>query len=133
MGAGGWRDTGSCFGRRFSALRRMHQGQKKCSRELAERHSMKQSVVNRWPCMHIACMAMTLTIRNVPENVRDELASRAALAGQSLQEYVLAHIVELARKPSVDAWLHRVRARKVATGSRLPASSILEIRDEGRT
>ncbi|MCB9920210.1 MAG: hypothetical protein H6832_17545 [Planctomycetes bacterium] len=77
-------------------------------------------------------MATTLTIRNVPEQVRDELASRAALAGKSLQEYVLAFVIELARKPSVDAWMDRVRARKIATGSKLSAASILEHRDRER-
>ena len=82
--------------------------------------------------MQNASMATTLTIRNVPEDVRDELASRAALAGQSLQEYVLARVIELARKPSVTALMDRVRARKLATQSRLPAASILEHRDRAR-
>lgn len=93
---------------------------------------MNQEIAKYSPCMQNACMATTLTIRNVPEEVRDELAARAALAGQSLQEYVLARVVELARKPSLDAWMDRVRARKRATDSRLPARSILEQRDKDR-
>jgi len=44
-------------------------------------------------------MAISITIRDVPEETRDELASRAALTGRSLQEYLRAQLVELARKP----------------------------------
>ena len=74
----------------------------------------------------------SLTIRNVPDEVRDELASRAALAGQSLQEHVLAALVELTRRPSVRALMARVQARKLATGSRLPADRIIDLRDQDR-
>jgi len=77
-------------------------------------------------------MSTSITIRNVPEAVRDELASRAALAGRSLQEHLLAELTELASRPSVEALLRRVRARKKATASRLPADRILAHRDEER-
>jgi plasmid stability protein len=39
-------------------------------------------------------MATSITIRNVPEEVRDELASRAALAGRSLQEHLRSELIE---------------------------------------
>lgn len=77
-------------------------------------------------------MATSITVRNVPDDVRDELASRAAVAGRSLQEHLRAELIELARKPSVDALMARVRARKEATGSRLPAEKILAYRDRDR-
>ena len=77
-------------------------------------------------------MTTSITIRNVPDEVRDELASRAALAGRSLQEHLLAELVKLASKPSVDSLIRRVRARKAATGSVLSAERIISHRDADR-
>lgn len=77
-------------------------------------------------------MARNVTIRNVPDDVRDELASRAALAGRSLQEHLLAELIELARRPSAAAVIARIRARKKATGSKLPAKEILRLGDLDR-
>ena len=77
-------------------------------------------------------MAISITIRDVPEETRDELASRAALTGRSLQEYLRAQLVELARKPDADAWTARVRARKQASGSVLSADQIIGYRDVDR-
>ncbi len=77
-------------------------------------------------------MATAITIRNVPEDTRDELASRAALSGRSLQEYLRSQLIELARRPDPDVWLARVRERKQRTGSELSAVSILGHRDADR-
>jgi len=74
----------------------------------------------------------SITIRNVPDDVRDVLASRAARAGRSLQEHLRAELIELASKPTVDELVATVRARKQATGSRLSATRILAHRDEDR-
>ena len=81
--------------------------------------------------LHDACMP-SITVRDVPLEVRDELAARAARTGRSLQEHLLAELIELARKPTVDEVLARARARVEATGSRLPAARILELRDADR-
>ncbi|CAN5238064.1 hypothetical protein BH20ACT9_BH20ACT9_07470 [soil metagenome] len=77
-------------------------------------------------------MPRSITIRNVPDNVRDELATRAARAGRSLQEHLRAELTELARRPTVDEGLERVRARKATTGTRLGAGDILGHRDADR-
>jgi plasmid stability protein len=37
---------------------------------------------------HNAAMPTSVTIRNVPDETRNELAARAALTGRSLQEYL---------------------------------------------
>jgi plasmid stability protein len=78
-----------------------------------------------------ACMA-SITIRDVPDGVRDELAARAAQSGKSLQEYLRGQLIELARRPDAVAWVARVRARTAATGAHLMAERILEHRDAGR-
>jgi plasmid stability protein len=77
-------------------------------------------------------MATSITIRDVPDETRDELASRAPLTGRSLQEYLRAQLVELARKPDAEVWTARVRARKQASGSVLAADRILSYRDADR-
>ena len=38
--------------------------------------------------MQNACMPVSMTIRDIPDEVRDALAARASRAGQSLQEHV---------------------------------------------
>jgi plasmid stability protein len=77
-------------------------------------------------------MATSITIRDVPDETRDELASRAALSGRSLQEYLRSTLMELARRPEAETVVARIRARKSATGSALPADRILAYLDEGR-
>ena len=68
----------------------------------------------------------SITIRNVPDDARDELASRAAASGRSLQEYLRTELIALAARPSVEAWLASVRHRKQATATTLAAVDILD-------
>jgi plasmid stability protein len=77
-------------------------------------------------------MPIQITIRDVPEKVRDELASRAALQGKSMQEYLRAELERLAARPTVDAWLEQVRKRKRATLTRVATGQILKERDADR-
>ena len=73
-----------------------------------------------------------ITIRDVPEETRDELAARAALTGKSLQEYLRGHLVEFARRPDSAVVVARARERKRRTGTRLAAERILDHRDADR-
>lgn len=77
-------------------------------------------------------MSVQITIRGVPEEVRDQIASRAAARGQSMQEYLRGELVRLVAKPSVDEWLKDVRARKRAMNNRVTTESILRARDADR-
>jgi plasmid stability protein len=77
-------------------------------------------------------MGVQITIRDVPEDVRDELASRAARARKSMQEYLKGELERLAARPSVQSWLEQVRRRKDAAGRRIPAAKILKHRDADR-
>ena len=77
-------------------------------------------------------MAIQITIRDVPEKVRDELAARAALQGRSMQEYLRTELERLAARPSVDAWLEQVRKRKRAAQTRVSSGQILKARDADR-
>jgi antitoxin FitA len=75
---------------------------------------------------------VAITVRDVPAATRDVLASRAALAGQSLQEYLRALLVAAAEKSTVADVMERARARAEATGTRLDPDDILAWRDADR-
>lgn len=77
-------------------------------------------------------MPVSITIRDVPDEARDELAARAALTGRSLQEYLRAQLIELARRPDPEVLLARIRQRKERTGTALSAEAILSHRDADR-
>jgi plasmid stability protein len=75
---------------------------------------------------------VAITIRDVPDEVRDELAVRAAQAGQSLQEYLRGLLIATVNKPTAQAVLARARARINITGVRLDAAAILAAKDADR-
>ena len=77
-------------------------------------------------------MAVQITIRGVPEEVRDELAARAALQRQSMQEFLRCELERIASRPSLGVWLQSVRDRKKAAGTRVLPSCILRSRDGDR-
>ncbi len=77
-------------------------------------------------------MPTAITIRNVPDDTRNELAARAARAGQSLQEYLRGELVRLAGSVSADDWLAKLRDQKATHDTRLSADDILAARDADR-
>ena len=61
--------------------------------------------------------AMTnVQVRGVPDDVHRRLKSQAALAGQSLNEFLLARMSEIARQPTVGELAERIRERAPYTG-----------------
>ena len=77
-------------------------------------------------------MSVQITIRGVPEEVRDKIAARAAAKGQSMQEYLRGELVRLVAKPSIEEWLRDVRARKRAMKNSVTTEEILRARDANR-
>ena len=73
-----------------------------------------------------------ITIRDIPDEARAELAARAARSGRSMQEYLKAKLLELAETPDLDEVLARIARRKEVTGTRLSADRIIELRDADR-
>ncbi|MDR3360955.1 MAG: hypothetical protein LBO20_10030 [Bifidobacteriaceae bacterium] len=57
-------------------------------------------------------------IKNVPDQTHAELRRRAAATNQSLQEYLLAHLIQEAAQPSLEEVLQRAASR----GGHLPLS-----------
>jgi antitoxin FitA len=74
----------------------------------------------------------SITIRDVPADVRDELAARAARSGRSLQEHLRSELIEIVKRPDARDLIARAQARAAATSSSLPARRILELRDPDR-
>lgn len=89
-------------------------------------------LADRLPCWHSESMAVQITIRDVPEAVRDQLAARAALKGQSMQEFLRSELERLAARPTAEAWLEQVRKRKRASQTRVSSRQIIRERDADR-
>ena len=64
--------------------------------------------------MHSASIAsmINVQVRGVPEDVHRQLKSQAALAGQSLNEFLLARMTDIARTPTVPQLAERIRGRE---------------------
>ena len=78
-------------------------------------------------------MPAQITIRNVPGEVRDELAVRAALRRQSMQEFLRCELERIPSRPSAEDWLQAVRERRSASQCRVQRSEILRARDSDRS
>ena len=74
-------------------------------------------------------MATSITVRNVSKETHDKLASRAALKGKSLQEYMRTKLDEIANQLDADEWVEMVRRRKATMESSLTVVDILEYKD----
>lgn len=74
-------------------------------------------------------MAVQITVRNVSEEVRNELASRAALRHQSMQQFILQELERIASKPSHDMLVDRIRQRVKASGGGVTTDTILATLD----
>ncbi len=57
-------------------------------------------------------MARIIQLRNVPNELHRGLKARAAMAGMSLSEYLLAEIKEIAERPTLAELRERLHARK---------------------
>jgi hypothetical protein len=77
-------------------------------------------------------MGVQITIRDVPHDVRTELAARASREGKSMQEYLLSELTRLASKTPVRAWVADVRERKRLAAHRVGRGAILRQRDADR-
>ena len=53
----------------------------------------------------------SIQVKDVPHDVHSTLRRRAAAAGQSLQEYLLARLVQDAQTPTLDELLDRAGGR----------------------
>ena len=74
-------------------------------------------------------MSTMIQIRNVPEALHHRLKARAALAGMSLSDYLLAEITEAAERPTIEELRARLAARTPVSPSPEPALAVREERE----
>ena len=74
-------------------------------------------------------MAATIQIRNVPDELHHEIEARAALAGMSLSDYLLAEIREVAARPTVDELRQRIMRCGTVAPSVPPAEAVRQERE----
>jgi hypothetical protein len=85
-------------------------------------------VTPKWRFKRYYGAMATIQIKNVSDKAHAVLRQRAAAAGQSLQEYMLAWIERSASRPTVDEVLDRVSHR---SGGRLSAGDVVrQLREE---
>jgi len=72
-------------------------------------------------------MPRMIQIRNVPDGLHRSLKARAALAGMSLSDYLLAEMRRIAQRPTPDELRERLRQR---TPTVLPESAADAVRAE---
>ena len=74
-------------------------------------------------------MSKMVQLRNVPDALHRSLKARAALAGMSLSDYLLAEIREIAERPTLAEMRDRLRTRKPVAAELDTASLVREERD----
>jgi len=78
---------------------------------------------------HALRMGSMMQIRNVPADVHRTLKARAAMAGLSLSDYVLAELTQIAQHPTREEILARIAQRPSVAARPRPAEVIRAERD----
>jgi len=74
-------------------------------------------------------MSKIIQLRNVPDALHRTLKARAAMAGMSLSDYLLAEIREIAKRPTLAVLRKRLHQRKPVTAQLDTARLVREERD----
>ncbi|HEU4691951.1 MAG TPA: hypothetical protein VFS23_26495 [Vicinamibacterales bacterium] len=74
-------------------------------------------------------MSRMIQVRNVPDSLHRKLKARAAVAGQSLSDYLLAELRRVAERPTREEMLTRLHARSRVTLKTTVAAIIREERE----
>jgi antitoxin FitA len=75
-------------------------------------------------CAHAGNMSKMVQIRNVPDTLHRKLKARAAHAGQTLSDYLLAELERLAARPTREEMLIRLHSRK-RVSLKTPAAAVI--------
>ena len=82
-----------------------------------------------YTCKYVFDMSKMIQLRNVPDALHRSLKARAALAGMSLSDYLLAEVREIAERPTLSELRERLERREPVTLPRSAAAVIREERD----
>ena len=75
-------------------------------------------------CEHAQSMSKMIQIRNVPDGLHRKLKARAAVAGQSLSDYLLSEIDRIAALPTREEMLTRIQSRSQVV-LKTPAATVI--------
>ncbi|HEY2359728.1 MAG TPA: hypothetical protein VGK36_01330 [Candidatus Angelobacter sp.] len=76
-------------------------------------------------------MSKMIQLRNVPDALHRTLKARAAMAGMSLSDYLLAEIREIAERPTLAELRERLHQRK-PVAAQLDTARLIREEREGR-
>jgi antitoxin FitA len=76
-------------------------------------------------------MSKMIHLRNVPDGLHRTLKARAATAGMSLSDYLLAEIREIAERPTLAEFRERLHRRK-PVAARLDTARLVREEREAR-
>ena len=71
-----------------------------------------------------------IQMKNVPDDLHDELRRRARRSGMSVRDYVIALIARDQRRPTLDEWLEEVAGDVPVITSESPADAVRAGREE---
>jgi plasmid stability protein len=75
------------------------------------------------------CMSKMIQVRNVPDTLHRTLKARAAMAGMSLSDFLLAEIRRLAERPTMEELRERLHRREPVKLKVPAAQAVREERD----
>jgi len=79
--------------------------------------------------MYVGGMSRVIKIHNVPEGMHRILKARAAMAGMSLSDFLLAEMRNLAERPTISELRDRVRRRAPIAAGVSAAATVRHKRD----
>jgi plasmid stability protein len=80
-------------------------------------------------CKYAENMSRMIQLRNVPDALHRKLKARAAMAGTSLSDYLLAEIREIAEQPTLTELQQRIERRQPVTLTESAAVAVRAERD----
>ena len=75
-------------------------------------------------CKYALYMSKMIQLRNVPDTLHRKLKARAAMAGMSLSDYLIAEISESAERPTREELRQRLASREPVRPSVSPADAV---------
>ena len=80
-------------------------------------------------CEHASSMSRMIQLRNVPDDLHQVLKARAAMAGMTLSDYLIAEGRRAAERPTPREMRERLLSRAAVTPTISPAAVIRAERD----
>jgi hypothetical protein len=71
-----------------------------------------------------------IQMKNVPDDLHDELRRRAGRSGMTVRDYVIALIARDQRRPTVEEWLEEVAGDEPVMASGSPADAVRAGREQ---